>query len=120
MYDQSLSIPQHADPIARGLLFVLLTAVLGLAVALPAPATEASAPIVIFATPALRTLPMSARLDTAPSSLPPTSVPTAPPTEPPAAQENEAPAVAPTLQLPAVPTAAPEPPPAPEQANAMA
>ena len=119
MHDQTLTIPQHADPIARGLLFVLVAAVLGLAVALPAPATQASAPIVIFATPALRTLPMTARLDTAPSSLP-TAPPTDVPTEPPATQEGVAPAVAPTLQPPVPPaTAVPEPP-ALEQANTTA
>src|SRR5690349_20382838 len=116
MHDQTLTIPQHADPIARGLLFGLLAAVLGLAVGLPAPPSEASTPILVIATPALA--PLSARLDSTPSlpTIPPTNEPTDPPPESPAAQVD-APATAPTLQPPAPP--APEPP-APAQAYGTA
>jgi hypothetical protein len=116
MPDQPLTIPQHADPIARGLLFVLLAAVLGLAVAMPAPPSAASTPLVIFATPAL------AAWQDAPSTALPTptlaTLPTEAPTEPPAAQ-MEAPAVAPTLEAPAPETAVSAPP-APEQASTLA
>jgi hypothetical protein len=123
MHNQSLTIPQHADPIARGLLFVLVAAVLGLAVAMPAPPTEASTPIVIFATPALATrplatLPLAARANASTVSVPtapPTSVPTAAPTEPPAAREAGAPAAAPTFAPPTPPV-----PPEPEQPNPWA
>ena len=122
MPDHTLTIPQHADPIARGLLFVLVAAVLGLAVAMPAPATEASTPIVIFATPALANRPLAARQEVSTALLPtapPTSAPTEAPTEPPIAQEN-APAIAPTFAPPT--PAAPLAPaaPAPEEANPWA
>jgi hypothetical protein len=121
MPDQTLSIPQHADPIARGLLFVLVATVLGLAVALPAPPSQASTPIVIFATPALASRPLAvqplaARLESQ-ATAQPTQAPTEAPTELPAAEMN-APAAAPTLAPP--PPAAPPAPPVSEQADAFA
>jgi hypothetical protein len=105
MIDLPLTIPQYVDPIARGLLFVLLAAVLGLAIAMPAPPSQASTPIVSFATPALASrplavVPLTARQEASTAQLPtasPTSVATPPPTEPPAAQEDAAPTVAPTF-----------------------
>src|SRR5262245_51026075 len=92
MIDSPLTIPQRTDPIARGLVLCLLAALLGLAVALPAPSTEASAPIVIIATPALAMLPLAARLDT-----PTTVLPTEAPTDAPGSQRLAAPASAPTI-----------------------
>lgn len=89
---ETLTLPQHADPLARALLLMLLAALPVLAVALPAPSTQASAPIVVFATPALVPLSLSAHLE----------APTTQPTEPPTAQ----PATAPTL-APAEPTIPP-------------
>jgi hypothetical protein len=116
MPDHTLTIPQHADPIARGLLFVLVAAVLGMAVAMPAPATQASAPIVVFATPAL-----AARLDPSAASAPtptlalvPTEAPTEAPAAPPVAQGE-----APALELPAPETAVSDTP-ALEQAEPLA
>jgi hypothetical protein len=110
MPDQSLTIPQHADPIARGLLFVLLAAVLGLALAMPAPPSEASTPVVIFATPALATPALAAWQDASRAAMPtPTlaPLPTEAPTEAPAASAN-VPTVAPTLEAPAPETAVSE------------
>ena len=87
MHNQTLTIPQHADPVARGLLLALLAALLW--VALAAPSTPASAAIVVLPTQPLVAPPLAPRLGqlaAQPTALPspmPTAILTALPTEPP-------------------------------------
>lgn len=88
MHNETLTIPQHADPIARGLLLALLAALLWVALATPA-VPAASAAIVVLPTQPLIVPPLAPRLGqlaAQPTALPtpmPTALPTALPTEPP-------------------------------------
>lgn len=88
MPDQTLTIPQHADPLARGLLLALLAALLWVAIAAPS-APAASAAIVVLPTQPLIAPPLAPRLGqlaALPTALPtpiPNPMPTALPTEPP-------------------------------------
>jgi hypothetical protein len=99
MHDIPLTIPQHADPIARGLLLCLLAALIGLAVSPPTSTATvtASAPIVIGATPSFGYLSHGARLATPTPPL--RELPTAPP-----AQDAAKEAAAPTAPVPPSPT----------------
>ena len=91
MHNQTLTIPQHADPVARGLLLALLAALLWVAIAAPS-VPPASAAIVVLPTQALIAPPLAPRLGQL-AALPtafPTPMPTALPTteSPPPAPET--------------------------------
>lgn len=110
MPDQTLTIPQHADPIARGLLLALLAALLWVAIAAPS-VPAASAAIVVLPTqpliaPALA--PRLGQLATLPTALPnpmPTALPTEPPPPAPETGVSASEAAQPTTPPPAEPPA---------------
>ncbi len=97
MHNQTLTIPQHADPVARGLLLALLAALLWVAIAAPSTPT-ATAAIVVLPTQPLVAPPLAPRLGqlaAQPTALPtpmppalPTPMPTPLPTEPPPTPET--------------------------------